>query len=105
MQLPLQLTPEEEKMMQEVFHVMKKHQGVTRKFGLNLLHSHFPIASNEILFETHDKNSRALFIVPIRLSEVKKGLIATSWILTKKGKIAVAGLCCDSEPPDTRPDD
>ncbi len=99
----LQLSNEERMMMKEVSAVFSKYKGKTRQFGLQLIHSHFPIQQDEILYETHNKKARTLIIKPVKKDKAKDAL-ATAWEVKQNGKIIVTSLCCDSDPP-TRPDD
>ncbi len=95
MHTDLQLSSSEIEMMNEVFGVFKKYADKTRSFGLQLVHSHFPIAENEILYETHDKKNRVLTVVPVDRDSLKTKPLATAWQQTKNGGITVAMFCCD----------
>lgn len=98
MENTLQLSKTEIRMMEEVFKVFSKYKNKTRKFGLQLVHSHFSIYQDEILYETHDKQTRTLTTTPINKS-IAMNALATSWEFKESGKIFVTSLCCDS-PPD-----
>ncbi|MGW3071326.1 hypothetical protein [Kitasatospora sp. NPDC001132] len=47
--------------MRDLVDVLEKHGNLDR-FGLCLLHEHFPVASDEVLVETHDLAARTLQI-------------------------------------------
>ena len=92
-----QLTPTELNMFQEVFKVLQKYSNRTRQFGLQLVHSHFHIEKNEILYETHDEIQRTLNIRPINRESFsgKSTPLATAWVQNEKGEIEVCMFCCE----------
>jgi hypothetical protein len=94
----LQLSKSEIDMMKEVCRVFSKYSGKTRQFGLQLVHSHFEMDNDEILYETHNKKSRTLTTRPIKKSASVNAL-ATAWEINKEGEIAVTSLCCTIGPP------
>jgi hypothetical protein len=94
----LQLSNSEIDMMNEISQVFSKYSGKTRHFGLQLVHSHFEMDKDEILYETHDKESRTLTTKPIKKSASLDAL-ATAWEINKEGEIAVTSLCCTIGPP------
>jgi hypothetical protein len=100
----LQLSSTEETMLQEIFNVVSKYRGKTRIFGVQLMHSHFPLKSGEVLYETHDKKARTLQVQPVKRSHFKQAPLATAWHQTKKGEIKVSMFCCEGSlpPPPTR---
>ena len=97
MQESLQLSTSELKMMKEVFQVFEKYAYISREFGVHIIHSHFPVKKNEILYETHDKKERVLKIVPTPLSAFNKIPAATAWQKSKSGEIKVTMFCCDDD--------
>lgn len=97
MHTDLQLSSSEIEMMNEVFGVFKKYADKTRSFGLQLVHSHFTIAENEILYETHDEKNRVLTVVPVSLDSLKTKPLATAWQQTENGGITVVMFCCDGD--------
>ena len=65
----------------DVVEVLRKHDCLTR-FGLTLLHQHFPVADEEVLMETCDPENRTLTIQPAPKSELgSQQYIETSWRL------------------------
>lgn len=94
----LQLSSVEIQMMQEVFAVMNKYQQKTRQFGINLIHSHFPMQENEILYETHNKEKRTLHVTPKKINDFISLPLATAWHQTEKGETIVSMFCCDDDP-------
>lgn len=90
----VQLSTEEREMMKEVSAVFSKYKSKTRRFGLQLIHTHFPINKDEILFETHDKKTRILITKPVKKAKAKDAL-ATAWEIKENGKIKIAMFCCE----------
>lgn len=97
----LQLSNTEIKMMREVYQIFYRYRNQTREFGLQLIHSHFPIKQDEILYEVHNAEKRILITCPKKRSSIKKAL-ATGWQFNNSnGQIEVNNLCCDvSAPPE-----
>ena len=94
MKTEFQLSSEERKMMKEVGSIFSKYKGKTRQFGLQLIHSHFQLAEDEILHETHNKRNRVLTTIPVKIDRTKDAL-ATAWQISANGKIIVSMFCCD----------
>ncbi|MCA6095392.1 hypothetical protein LE181_24895 [Streptomyces sp. SCA3-4] len=55
------LGPRDAEFVQDLIAVLEKHGNVDR-FGLCLLHGHFPVAADEILVETTDMEARTLHL-------------------------------------------
>ncbi|MFI9722149.1 hypothetical protein ACIHFE_21210 [Streptomyces sp. NPDC052396] len=55
------LGPQDGPFVRDLVAVLEKHGNLDR-FGLCLLHDHFPVASDEVLVETHDIEARTLRI-------------------------------------------
>lgn len=55
------LGPQDSQFVRDLVAVLEKHGNLDR-FGLCLLHDHFPVASDEVLVETHDVAARSLRI-------------------------------------------
>ncbi|MBV6696047.1 hypothetical protein KV557_02765 [Kitasatospora aureofaciens] len=53
------LGPQDATFVQDLIAVLEKH-GNLERFGLCLLHDHFPLAADEILVETNDTEARTL---------------------------------------------
>lgn len=53
------LGPQDAEFVQELIGVLKKHGNLDR-FGLCLLHDHFPLGADEVLVETNDPETRTL---------------------------------------------
>lgn len=65
----------------ELREVLIRHKAIDR-FGVFLLHKHFPMADDEVLVEFCDKASRELLIKPVKASEADRaGTVETSWKL------------------------
>jgi hypothetical protein len=95
----LQLSKKEISMMCEISDIFKKYKSSTRAFGINLIHNHFEIEKDEILYETHNKSNRTLFTLPVKKKNIQSAL-ATSWQINEDRVISVSSLCCDYDPPD-----
>ncbi|MBX7553582.1 hypothetical protein [Streptomyces sp. NPDC004232] len=53
------LGPQDAEFVRDLVAVLAKHGNLNR-FGLCLLHDHFPIAADEVLVETNDSRARTL---------------------------------------------
>lgn len=78
----------DEAFLKDIRAVFSKHGNMGR-FGLCLLHEHFEMGSDEVLLETHDKQSRTLTMVPVKNDS---GMVAkeTSWhLMSEDGPVAL----------------
>ncbi|MEU6671578.1 hypothetical protein [Streptomyces sp. NPDC046727] len=55
------LGPQDAEFVRDVVAVLAKHGNLNR-FGLCLLHDHFPLAADEVLVETNDSKARTLHV-------------------------------------------
>lgn len=55
------LGPQDGAFVRDLVAVLEKHGNLDR-FGLCLLHDHFPVAPDEVLVETHDIEARTLHV-------------------------------------------
>ena len=63
----------------EIRAVLAKH-GNSSRFGLCLIHEHFPVKDDEILFETNDPETRTLTLRVMKRSELADTEVKiTSW--------------------------
>lgn len=86
------LGEEDKNLIADVVEVLEKHEALGR-FGLTLLHQHFPIGKGEIQLEETEVGSRTQTIKMVKQEEVEKlPHIETSWRLDT-GK-AVAQCAC-----------
>jgi hypothetical protein len=58
-----------------------KNFGKLERFGVALLHSHFPLAPDEIMLETSDEKTRTLTLQPVKESEAGDNKVGTIWML------------------------
>ncbi|WP_307806356.1 hypothetical protein [Streptomyces sp. FH025] len=72
--------------MSDLVAVLERHGNLDR-FGLCLLHDHFPVASDEILVETHDSDARTLHIQVEKASTTKHAK-ASQWRFVKTDRSA-----------------
>lgn len=64
-----------------VRRVLEQH-GALQRFGLTLLHDHFPIADDEIMMETVDKTARTLTTRPVMAADHPiENSVESSWRL------------------------
>ncbi len=76
----------------ELSNVLKKHNALDR-FGVTLLHRHFPIAAGEFLLETTDMWARTQTIQPVRDEDMQgEEYIETAWRLGD-GFVAMSCRC------------
>lgn len=76
------LRAEERECIEEIRTILENHNCLNR-FGLCLLHEHFPLEDDEILKESCDEKNRTLTIKPVKKSLIKDmKTIETSWNLT-----------------------
>lgn len=73
------LGPGDEDFVRDMVAVLAKHDNLKR-FGLCLLHEHFPLDDDEIMMETHDTDARTFSSRVVRKSEVEDAKW-TSWSL------------------------
>ena len=74
----------------EIRDVLKKY-GNLERFGIALLHSHFPLGDDEILLETSDLETRTLVLKPAKQSEAASS-VGTIWMLGD-GEIVTMARC------------
>jgi len=75
------LADSDEPLVQEIVTVLKKY-GALDRFGLALLHQHFPISPDEVLLETTDVAARTQLIRPVHESTLEsEDYVETSWRL------------------------
>ena len=75
------LSDHDSEVMKDLTEVLRKH-GALNRFGVTLLHSHFPVNDDEILVESCDVEGRTLTIQPVPKQELD-GITytTTSWHL------------------------
>ncbi|MCC2274011.1 hypothetical protein LKL35_00910 [Streptomyces sp. ET3-23] len=83
------LGPEDERFVRDLVAVLEKHGNLDR-FGLCLLHDHFPVASDEILVETHDISARTLQI-SVEKAATTEHTRPSQWRFVKNGDEKAAG--------------
>ncbi len=83
--------------LDQVREVLDRH-GKTDRFGLTLVHGHFPIKPGEILTEACDKEKRTLTLSPQKRKGFRSGsFIDTSWRFVGKTLVPVT-TCRNSGP-------
>jgi hypothetical protein len=80
----------------ELAAVLERHNALDR-FGIVLLHSHFPVHDDEMLLETTDHQTRQQLIRPVTLNELDaRAAVETSWRLGRHGETRMACNCLRS---------
>ncbi len=79
--------------LKELYGVLKRHN-MHERFGVTLLHKHFPLAADEVMLEHTDAAGRRLELRPANIDspEVQRS-IQTSWRLTDDSG-AVTNTAC-----------
>lgn len=83
-------------LMAELKAVLTKHNALKR-FGVMLLHDHFPIAEDEIMVEYEDLKNRTLTTMPVKAAELVGkdiNLFETQWRLDTMDALAVCRRFC-----------
>ena len=62
----------------EIRDVLLRH-GAVERFGVNLLHDHFPVSEGEVLLEVCDPESRTLTIRPAAAETDQDRFVATNF--------------------------
>jgi hypothetical protein len=89
------LGPDDENCINELRAVLAKHNRLDR-FGIFLLHQHFPIGDDEVLKEFCDPESRTLTIKPVKRDELaSEQTIDTMWNLATNRAVqkCIFGKC------------
>lgn len=85
--------PADDALMAEIAGVLNRHGAIDR-FGVTLLHTHFPIHDGEIMLEETDETLRVQKLSPVPKHEAVGG-IETSWRLTAEGVAMSFCICPD----------
>jgi hypothetical protein len=75
--------------------LLEKH-GCLERFGVNLLHKHFDMSSDEILVEQADEAGRRLMTKPVKVELVRDqlaGAYETQWQWRRDSAGALAQVC------------
>lgn len=84
----------DEECIAEVKAVLERHCRLSR-FGLLLLHSHFPVAADEVLVEECDHVSRTLTIRPKQKSTLTEVVVKeTQWRLDSESALTSCMQIC-----------
>ena len=88
------ISPADQECIEELYSVLEKHDAENR-FGISLLHTHFPVHEDEILVETCDDSTRTMTIKPSPSSEAPEtNAVATMWRLQRQGHRVVPLVSC-----------
>jgi hypothetical protein len=83
---------EDEPCLRELRQVLEKH-GRTHRFGIALLHSHFPMTEGEMLLEHIDSANRVLRTEPVNESEVDTTRIKPTLVRFDDGVMMSCSYC------------
>lgn len=93
-----QFGPADERILQEVRGVLEKHDALQR-FGLVLLHQHFPVEEHERLVEFVDSERRVLTIKPVPVDEARAvRAVPTQWRLDQPTPMLGCEQWCYEDP-------
>jgi hypothetical protein len=90
------LGPQDRACVDEIRAILAKHDALQR-FGLTLLHDHFPVADDEVLVEEIDVVTRTLTSRPEKIDPDER-VIETSWRLDDMTGMARCRTVCKSDP-------
>ena len=89
------ISDEDTECLREVREVLKKYQAIDR-FGVTLLHKHFELSENEVLFETTDAVQRTQTVRPLssEANEDRDTLTITALRFTGEDSAAIPYTYC-----------
>ena len=89
------ISDSDENCLAEIQKVLKKH-GALSRFGINLMHTHFEIADDEIMMETTDMESREHVVRPVKKEWLKEQGIEAATTVIGFDERGYRGVCgCD----------
>jgi len=75
------LSDDDKQCIAELKDVLERH-GALQRFGVTLLHNHFPVYEGEVLVEECDEEARTLTLKPVSRESLNEGaLMQTNWRL------------------------
>lgn len=80
--------------LNEIKDVLLKHNAINR-FGVNLIHRHFELQKDEIIFETTDveKRSQRIEVCPSSIIVDNKRVLETQWVFNGGSAVVCVGYC------------
>lgn len=79
--------------LEEIRRVLLKYNALDR-FGITLLHSHFPIHEGETLLESCDYERRTLTMHTVRAEHISgEVVVGTAWRLAPVGDVIATASC------------
>lgn len=86
------LSENDQALVSDLVDVLRRHNAVGR-FGLTLLHQHFPVGEDEVMLETTDRAAREQLLRPVKKVELEGvDYKETSWRLDS-GTPLMACVC------------
>ena len=93
--------PEDAPLFAELAGVLNRH-GALDRFGITLLHTHFPMLDGEVLREETDEEARVQTIQPAIRAEVTDSHVTeTIWRLDQDGAATTICICPERRDPKT----
>ena len=90
------ISDSDEACLAELEQVLKEH-GKTSRFGVSLLHSHFPLAEDEVLLEHCDEQARTLSAKAVKFDQIVTGGFRPTLWRFDGSKNHVCGWCPTDE--------
>ncbi len=87
------LGKQDHELFDELAAVLRRH-GASERFGVALLHEHFPLAEGEVLHETNDPATRTQSVQVLQEDQLPSTARPTAWSLDGQQPI-VTLWCCD----------
>lgn len=79
--------------LEELRAVLSRH-GALERFGITLLHDHFPVYEGETLLETCDHANRTLTVQAVPTVTLdRRDVVETEWRFSPSGEIIAAMTC------------
>ena len=83
--------------LRDLRDVLVQH-GALARFGISLLHTHFPVGQDEIMLETTDETTRTQTVAPVHIGDginlPGKTMLITQLRLCEGDMIATVGCGC-----------
>ena len=99
------LSDDDKQCIAELKEVLERH-GALQRFGVTLLHNHFPVYEGEVLVEECDEDARTLTLKPMSRESLNEGtLMQTNWRLDTRDSVQACVAFClmeDGRHIDTR---
>lgn len=78
----IDLEPEEIDLFTALAQVFEAFPAMRGKFAIARVHHHFPIAVDEVLYETSDPVARVSVVRPMKTDDVPSAAFASQWLVS-----------------------